>query len=469
MHDTSKVCVDHDPVSDITNRIMSDITVEDILEAAKGELVSVYDESFGGISIDSRTVKEGELFIALKGERFDGHRFVHEACKTGGGALIDRPLESPEEGKTIIQVEDTLRALQQIARHLRLKSDIPVIAVTGSNGKTTTKELIAAILGTEHRVLKNQGNLNNHIGLPLSITRIAQEDQMIVLEMGANSPNEIYELCSIGLPTIGVLTNIGQAHLEGFGDIATVRKTKLELLGFVDTVVVNADDLFLMEGVKTSGYRGRIVTYGIERSADVMAHGVTLLDQGSVFRIEFSDGQKIEVAPQIHGICNVYNILAAASIGQFFNIPLPRVKEAVNAFQGVPMRLAVKEMNGMKIISDLYNANPSSMEEAIKELMRIPHGRHIVVLGDMLELGKYSGAAHRKLGEFMAGLPVDIFIAVGSLMQVAASAFPRSKYTLGTPEDAGRILKQVGRKGDAVLIKGSRGMRMEKVLEGYAL
>ena len=292
---------------------------------------------------------------------------------------------------------------------------------------------------------------------------------MIVLEMGANSPGEIRELCSIGLPTLGVLTNIGQAHLEGFGDIATVRKTKLELLGFVDMAVVNADDLFLMEGVQASGYQGRTVSYGIKQPADVKAEQVTLHEHGSAFRIKFSQGEEIEVTAGVPGICNVSNILAAVSVGQLFNVPASRMRDAVSSFQGVPMRLAVKELDGLKIISDLYNANPSSMQEALKELMRIPQGRNIAVLGDMLELGKYSGEAHRKLGEFMSGLPVDIFIAVGSRMQVAASAFTKSTHTFGTPEDAGRCLKQVAREGDAVLIKGSRGMRMEKVLEGYAL
>src|SRR4030042_2002669 len=354
--------------------VMGILTIEDIITATGGKVIYGNSNTFTGVSIDSRTIKEGELFIALKGGRFDGHNFLHEALKRGSGSLVNIYPGEPVNGKTIIYVNNTLRALQEIARYMRLKKDIPVIAVTGSNGKTTTKELIASILSTGYRLLKNTGNLNNNIGLPLSLTRISDEEEIVVLEMGASGPGEIKELCEIAVPNYGVLTNISQTHLEGFKDLETVRKTKLELLDYIRVAVVNADDPFLMEGIPLSGFKGNV-------------------------------------------------------------------------------------------ISDVYNANPASMEEAIKELVRIRKGRIIAVLGDMLELGSYEEEAHRRLGRLMSGLTVDIFIAVGARMAFAASEFSGSVYKLQNAIEAGKLLKEISREGDTVLIKGSRGMNMDKVLE----
>jgi len=441
------------------------LTIEDIITATGGEVIYGNSNTFTGVSIDSRTIKEGELFIALKGGRFDGHNFLHEALKRGSGSLVNIYPREPVNGKTIIYVNNTLRALQEIARYMRLKKDIPVIAVTGSNGKTTTKELIASILSTGYRLLKNTGNLNNHIGLPLSLTRISDEDEIVVLEMGASGPGEIKELCEIAVPNYGVLTNISQAHLEGFKDLETVRKTKLELLDYIRVAVVNADDPFLMEGIHLSGFKGNLIRYGIENSAEICASDIRLFENGSVFSLHTGENKSIEVHPKISGMFNIYNILGAASVGYLFNIDLQNIKNAIDSFAGVPMRLELKELNGIKVISDVYNANPASMEEAIKELVRIRKGRIIAVLGDMLELGSYEEEAHRRLGRLMSGLTVDIFIAVGARMAFAASEFSGSVYKLQNATEAGKLLKEISREGDTVLIKGSRGMNMDKVLE----
>ncbi len=441
------------------------LTIEDVIAATGGKIIYGESSTFTGVSIDSRKIKEGELFIALKGRRFDGHNFLHEALERGSGAIVSSQPTSPVRDKTIIYVNDTLNALQVLARHMRLRKEIPVIGVTGSNGKTTTKELIATILGTGYRVLKNIGNLNNHIGLPLSLTGIKDTDEIVVLEMGASGPGEIKELCEIAVPNYGVLTNISQAHLEGFKDLETIRNTKLELLDYISVAVVNADDPFLMEGIYEFGFKGRLVRYGIKNPTDIRATDIRLYEKGSSFILHTGENRSIEVHPRISGIFNIYNLLAASSVGYLFNIDLLNIKNAIDSFTGLPMRLEFKELDGIKVISDVYNANPASMEEAIKELVRIKKGRTIAVLGDMLELGSFEEEAHRRLGKFMSGFQIDIFIAVGPLMAFAALEFQGDVHMLQSADAAGRLLKDICRKGDTVLIKGSRGMNMERVLE----
>jgi UDP-N-acetylmuramoyl-tripeptide--D-alanyl-D-alanine ligase len=290
-----------------------------------------------------------------------------------------------------------------------------------------------------------------------------------VLEMGASGPGEIKALCNIAAPDYGVLTNISPSHLEGFKDIETIRKTKLELLDATRVAVVNADDLFMMEGVYRSGFKGQLIRYGIQSPADVYATDITLHEEGSSFTLHVPGNKSIRVHTKISGMFNIYNVLAAASIGHLFNVDLSGIKSAAGSFAGVPMRLQISELNGVRVISDMYNANPASMEAAIKELVRTKKGRAIAVLGDMLELGTYEEEAHRRLGRLMSGLQVDVFVAVGRRMVFAASEFPGEIYRQQNAMEAGRLLRDILKKGDTVLIKGSRGMGMEKVLEEYAL
>lgn len=444
--------------------MQGNLTVDDIIAATGGKVVLSDSDAFTGVSIDSRTIKEGELFIALKGERFDGHDFLHDALKIGSGAVVNVAPVEPVKGKTIISVKDTLNALQDIAHSMRLGRDIPVIGITGSNGKTTTKELIASILSTKYKVLKNTGNLNNHIGLPLSLTKISETDEIVVLEMGASIPGDIRDLCGIAMPDYGVLTNIGPSHLEGFGDMETLRKTKLELLDYVDVAVVNADDPFLMEGIYASSFQGRLVRYGIKNDAETRATDIRLFEKGSSFLLRIGDNQPIQVHPNISGKCNIYNILAAASICSLFHIDQLSMKRVIDSFAGVPMRLEIKELNGMCIINDVYNANPASMEEAVHELVRLKKKRAIAVLGDMLELGAYAEDAHKNLGRKMSELSIDIFIAVGPLMSLAADEFTGQSFHVANAIEARKIFFDIIREGDTVLIKGSRGMRMDRVM-----
>ncbi len=447
---------------------MATLNIEDIIKATEGKVLQKEAHSFTGISIDSRSIKEGELFIALKGTRFDGHDFIKEALSKGSGEIISTNLEKLINGKTIIYVHDTLKALQNIAHSICIKKDLPVIGITGSNGKTTTKELIFSILSTKYKVLKNKGNLNNHISLPLSLVNLEEDDEIAVLEMGASRPGDIKELCEISSPIYGVLTNIGKAHLEGFKDLETVRKTKLELLEFVDVVVVNADDSFLLKGVRESGFKGKLVTYGMKVSCEVSAKDIRVLKNGSIFTLLIGE-EAIEINPKISGFFNIYNILAAASIGHIFDIDLQGIKSAVESFAGVPMRFESREINGIKFICDLYNANPTSMECALRELVRVANGRKIAVLGDMLELGSYTENAHRELGKLLSELLIDVFVAVGPSMSLAASEFKKTVYRVTNADEAAKVLKEICKEGDTVLIKGSRGMNMERILGHYAL
>lgn len=459
--------------------IMSGITVQEIIEATSGRAILKGSGAFSGFSIDSRTITESEIFVALRGARFDGHDFLDEALSKGAGAIVNYPPIIPGNGKTIIHVDNTLKALQDIARYKRNKRRIEVVGITGTNGKTTTKEMLCSILKQHCRVLCSAGNLNNQIGLPLNLVGL-DDEEICVLEMGASKRGDITELCEIANPDYGIITNIGPAHLEGFGSLETVRDTKLELADYAKEIVINGDDEILATAVGSLiGDRPRrVFTYGIEREAEVTARNVETFEPsgsgmaGLSFDLHIKGVRPMTIALRVSGRFNVYNALAASSTAFLLGVPADTIKIGLEGFTGVPMRLEFKEIKGAVVISDVYNANPASMEEAVKELVRVKGKRAVAVLGDMLELGPYAEQAHRKLGAWLAELPVDVLVAVGPLMSVAASEFagaepehPRTVYTSVDADDAKSLLRRIAKEGDTILIKGSRGMNMEHILE----
>jgi UDP-N-acetylmuramoyl-tripeptide--D-alanyl-D-alanine ligase len=456
---------------------MRRLVLDDILQASGGKVIRAGKDTFTGLSVDSRSIARGELFVALKGERFDGHDFLGAALKAGAGALVDVPHVADAPGKTLILVQNTLQALQDIAAFLRRKACVPVVGITGTNGKTTTKEMIASVLRQVGTVFKTPGNLNNHIGLPLSLANMSGDEDFIVLEMGSSAPGDIRLLCEIAAPDYAVVTNVGPAHLEGFGSIGAVRDTDLEILSYVPTACANADDTFLMEGI--SGFDGKIVRYGLAEGADVTASDIVLHERGSAFTLRLPDGVSARASLEIAGRFNIYNALAAASVAHALGVSADRIAQGLASFHGVPMRSEIREFMGALVLSDVYNANPASMEAALEELARLKRDRTIAVLGDMLELGDYSKEAHRKIVSTMSQLDVDVFIAVGKEMKQASAGFSGLVYTAEDAAAARSILRSICGKGDAVLIKGSRGIHMEKVLEdvddrmqcgrGYAL
>lgn len=412
-----------------------------------------------GYSTDSRTIRQGELYFALKGARFDGHDFLGEVLNVASGAVVSVPPVAPPSGKWVIHVNDTLVALQSLARHMRNRLGVKVVGITGSNGKTTAKEMTAAVLSSALKVHKNAGNLNNQIGLPQSLLKLERADEVSVLEMGASHKGDIRQLCEIALPNIGVITNIGQAHLEGFGGLAGVRGGKLELLEFVSTAILNADDKYMLQGAMA--YKGRVIRYGID-GGEVTARDIDLSGSGASFTLVMAGGEA-RVNLGVTGRFNVLNALAASAVGLAFGLDAQKVSLALEGFRAVPMRFERREHQGAVLLVDVYNANPGSMREALAELVRLKGARAVAVLGDMLELGSTSDDMHAELGRWMGELKaIDCLIAVGPGMQHAARAFGGGRVlSASNATEARGLLKDEIKAGDTVLIKGSRGMAME--------
>ncbi len=462
---------------------MTEITVEKIIKATGGELLMEGAKTFSGVSIDTRTINGGDLFFAIRGERFDGHDFLEDALAKGAGAVVDTKPGTLPQGKVLIKVGDTLRSLQDLAHYLREERDIPVVAVTGSNGKTTTKEMLYRILSGKYKTLKNDGNLNNHIGLPLSLMKLDPADQMIVLEMGMNAAGEIRRLCEIARPSHGVITNVGAAHLGMLGSYEAVRDAKLEIVDGLSVAVVNADDRFLIQGFsEISDFKGRVITFALKKinhddgslNADVTAGDLKATDKGSDFLIEIAGKGAIHVSLKVHGLFNIYNALAASAVSFSLGMEMEDIKAGLEDYSAFPMRFEITEINGITIINDSYNANLSSTRESLLELLRLGSGcRKVAVLGDMLELGVFTDDSHREIGRTIVDMGIDVFIAVGEKMGLAAGACINSRgvhkfpdvYCFNDSEHAGKEISGIVQQMDTVLIKGSRSMTMEKIIK----
>jgi len=433
-----------------------------------------------GISIDSRNIKEGELFVAIKGDRFDGHDFVPDAIKKGAwGALVERTvLEKKFESlgglKNILPVEDTLYALQEMSHLHRKKFSVPVVGITGSNGKTTTKEMLAEILKQQGPVLKNEGNLNNHIGVPLTLLKLDAKHKAAVVEMGMSAPGEIDTLARLVSPTVGVITNIGPAHLEFLGSLDIIAQAKGELFGNIrpeGTAVLNADDRYFK--TMQSKFHGRIMTFGIENKADVQASEIRQDKDFTDFKIS-TDGLAVNVRLRAVGKHNVYNALAAAAAAIAVGLSIDAVKYGLDAFAPIAMRSEIKQLQGRTVLADCYNANPASMEAALVTLMSLKSNKQAVaVLGDMLELGTSSAREHRAIGATAVRLGVDVLITIGALAKhtvegaIKAGMSKERIFETQTHAEAAALIRKHSRPGDAVLVKGSRGMKMEKILEEF--
>jgi len=458
------------------------MTIEEVLRATGGKLLQGEEKAFLlGISTDSRTVGEGELFIALKGPRFDGHHFALKALeKKAGGVLIeeDKAGDIRWNGyrpKAVIAVKDTLRALGDLARERRRRFRTPVVALTGSNGKTTTKEMISACLETTFPILKTRGNLNNLIGLPLTLLNLTEKERVVILEMGMNVPGEIRRLTEIAEPDVGLITNIQGVHLEGLGSLERVKEEKGELFRKMrrdGTILVNQDDPHVID--LAGDFSGQKITFGVEKSADVMAKEIRLRGtEGTSFKL-ILEGEEIEITLALLGRHFVSNALAAIAAASLFGIELKKVKEALERFKPFPMRMELIQLEGGKtLINDAYNANPRSTELALETLAEVKgKGRAIAVLGDMLELGGFTEEAHRQLGERVKELSIDLLLTMGEEAPlVVESAIrhgfePKRTRVVESHMEAISILRGIIQEGDWILVKGSRRMAMEKIVEG---
>jgi UDP-N-acetylmuramoyl-tripeptide--D-alanyl-D-alanine ligase len=422
-----------------------------------------------GYSIDSRTIKPHELFFAIKGDRFDGHEFVSSVLH--GGAVAAVVSDKFSGSGNLLKVPDPLVALQTLARKVRHIWGKTVVGVTGSAGKTTTKEAIAQVLGAKYKVLKSEGNFNNHIGLPLQLLRIQPETDVYVSEMGMNHAGEITELAKIAEPNVGVVTMVAPVHLEFFDSIAGIAKAKKELVDALPpkgTAVLNKDDEFVREFNKERS--GPAIYFGISDSADVRAekiaeHGA----EGSEFDI-VAGGERSHVLLPLVGKHNVYNALAAVAAGISQGVSLPSAAAALRGLVPSDKRGQVVEIGGTTVINDCYNSNPKALQSMVDALLGMPGERHIVVAGEMLELGPAGEELHRECGRYMAERGVTRLIGVRGLakpMVEAARAGGLKSEFFETPEEAGEWLAKNANKGDRVLLKASRGVKLEKAIEAW--
>ena len=458
------------------------LSIEEVLKATGGKLLQGKEGTFfRGIATDSRTVAEGELFIALKGARFDGHHYALEALeKMAGGVVIEEEKVGDIRwngylSRAVIVVKDTLRALGDLALDRRRRYQTPVVALTGSNGKTTTKEMISACLETTFPILKTKGNLNNLIGLPLTLLNLTEKERVVILEMGMNVPGEIRRLTEIAEPDVGLITNIQKVHLEGMGSLERLKEEKGELFRRMKKngmIIVNRDDPRVID--LANEFFGKRITFAIENPADVMAKEVRLRPaEGTSFTLRI-EGEEVEITLPLFGRHFVLDALSAIAIASLFGIEVEKAKEALERLQPFSMRMEIVHLEGGKtLINDAYNANPRSMELALETLSEVKgKGRAIAVLGDMLELGSFTEEAHQYLGQKVKALSIDLLLTLGEEAPVVAESAirhglpPERAKVVESHREVISILKQIMREGDWVLVKGSRRMAMEKIVEG---
>jgi UDP-N-acetylmuramoyl-tripeptide--D-alanyl-D-alanine ligase len=426
-----------------------------------------------GYSIDSRSIRPGELFFAVKGERLDGHDFVQQALERGAiSAVVRKDQLARFAVKTcLLAVDDTLIALQTLATAVRRMWGKPVVGVTGSAGKTTTKEAIAHVLATRYRVLKSEGNFNNHFGLPLMLLKLEPEQDIAVIEMGMSHAGEISALARIAQPEIGVVTVVAPVHLEYFDSIAAIARAKYELIASLPaggTAVLNADDEYVSQFGRD--FKGKVVLYGTRGPADVRAEHIESCGaEGSKFDVVVGGTRSRATLPLV-GTHNISNALAAVAVGLERGLMLAECVHALASLQPADKRGQVVQLGNIRVINDCYNSNPKALEAMVDALAAMPARRRIVVAGEMLELGPAGEQMHRAAGQHIAGKHIDVLIGVRGLakpmVEAAKKQGMRAEFVT-TPEEAGEWLARESQDGDVVLLKGSRGVKLEKALEKW--
>ena len=454
-------------------------SIDQVIKAVGGVLIAgAAQNTVCGISTDSRQVERGNIFIALQGENFDGHDFVHKAVEKGAASVIISNealfnLEKVDKAVSVIKASDTLQALGDLAHNYRQRFSLSVIGLTGSSGKTTTKEMMATIIGRKKTILKTEGNLNNLIGLPQTIFRLTAEHELAILEMGTNTRGEIKRLTRIVAPNIALVTNIGPAHLAGFGSVDVVAREKGDLflnMSQAGIAVVNLDD----EAVKiiVERWNGRRINFSMSPNADVTVNDIEKNGaRGMRFNLVI-DGTSQKVQMKIVGIHHVYNAMAAAACAWAAGIGPETIKEGLEAFSPVGGRMEmIKLQNGAYVIDDSYNANPASVREALMTLKDLKnHHSGYVFLGDMLELGDAAEEMHRRIGMLLGTIGVNAVFLQGEYSAITAAAaqdggLPRENiFIMRDSKEGIAYLKKYMKKGDWVLVKGSRRMKMEMIV-----
>ena len=449
------------------------ITVQDILEVTKGNLMyGNKNEICEKFSKSTKEIQPGDVYIGFKGERFDGGMFYEDALKQGAKGCIINKIADLEikniPNKFVIQVDDTVEAIAQIAKLKREKYNIPVIAVTGSVGKTSTKDIIYSVVSQKYKTLKTQGNMNNHIGMPMTILGL-EKHEALVIEMGMNHFGELRKLTQIAKPTIAVITNVGTAHIGNLGSRENILKAKLEILEGLQengSVVINNDN-DLLNKWQAENKKYKVITYGINNKSTNIAQNITYNDNGSKYEL-YPEKQIIEVP--VGGEAFVYNSLAAISVGKILNIPMSKIIEGIKKFELSKMRLDIqKTKKGYTVINDCYNANYDSMKSAIEYLKAFKANRRIAVLGDMLELGEFAKELHEKVGKIVAENNIDILITIGkeakNIADVAKENGVTHIYKFDNNQEAIKQLEKLLVVDDAVLIKASNSMNFKEIVD----
>ncbi len=466
---------------------MVKLTISEILKATQGKLLSEYINTTDGknegslglelevsdISTDSRKIKEGDLFIPIIGEKFDGHDYIYQSLSNGAVAALSQKATEVPENKVLIIVKDTMSALRELAAYYRAKFNIPIVGVTGSVGKTSTKEMIASVLEQRYKVLKTIGNFNNEIGLPLTIFRLDHSYDVAVIEMGMSGLGEIRRLSMIAKPEIGVITNIGLSHIEKLGSKNNILKAKMEIVDGMKkdgVLILNADDK-LLYGVKDI-VQLPVEYFGMEEEADFQAFNVMSKGhEGSQFEIEVNNSE-YRVSVPVPGLHNIYNALSAILVGLNLGMEMEEIVRGIEQYKPEKMRMNIIDNNGSKIIDDVYNSSPDSVRAALNVLSDLRgSGNTIAVLGDMLEMGEWAKVSHIEIGKYIVEKHIDVLVTVGKNGRYIAegareAGMPANKVKCFDRNlDVSYYLTHIIKTGDIVLIKGSRGMKMEEIVE----
>ena len=456
---------------------MKKLKVKDIIKLTGGELITGNEElTCENFSKDTRNIKQGDIYIGIKGEKFDGSAFWKQALENGAEAVIIENIEiTPEEkekysNKTIIKVENTLESLYKIAKYKRSLYDIPVIAITGSVGKTSTKDLIASVVEKKYKTLKTEGNNNNNIGLPLTILKL-KDHEALVVEMGMNHFGEISLLTNIAKPTIAVITNIGTSHIGILGSRENILKAKLEILEGMQEkkVIINNDNDLLHKWYEENKNNLEVHTYGIENESEINGIEIELGEENSTFTAMIKE-EKINIEVPVGGQHFIYNSLCAVEVGKILGISNEQIKNGIAKFELTKKRMDIRRLeNGAILVNDSYNASYESMKASIEYISKHQATRRIAVLGDMFELGEYSIELHKKVGEEVAKNNIDILICTGEnskyIIETAQKNNNIKTYFLKNNEEILQNLKENLKEGDIVLVKASNGMKFFEICQ----
>ena len=451
--------------------------VKDILNITKGQLIigneNLECENF---SKDTRTIQSGDIYIGIKGEKFDGSQFWKQALYNGAEGVIIENIEITQQelekysNKTIIKVENTLEALYEIARYKRSLYDIPVIAVTGSVGKTSTKDVIASVVSTKYKTLKTEGNNNNNIGLPLTILKL-KDHEALVIEMGMNHFGEISLLTNIARPTLAVITNIGTSHIGNLGSRENILKAKLEILEGMDIpkIIINNDNDLLNKWCEDNKQQLKIHTFGIQNESEINAQDIKLHEDGSSFTA-ISGTQSLDIQVPVGGEHFVYNALCAMQVGRQLQISDDKIQQGIAEFELTKKRMDIRKLEkGAILINDAYNASYESMKASLEFLKNYNGTRKIAVLGDMFELGQFSEELHRKVGKEVADKHIDILICAGEsskfIIEEAGKNTKIQTCYFNNNEQIVEKLSQEIRNGDVILVKASNGMKFFEICQ----